>query len=151
MPNFVRSSKFRHVFGQGSKREHSYDGMKVSKNSWDSPYCAANPKFIAIVLESAGGGSFLVLPLEKVGRFLNQICEICISFVRTRSFPHVVLRHRAFTLILIFSVSDFVFLTIPPYSLPMLLYTYCFLYSQWILVTPFIAITDCKCNTARSF
>ena len=68
MPNFVRSSKFRHVFGAGSKREHSYDGMKVSKNSWDAPYCAANPKFIAIVLESAGGGSFLVLPLEKVGR-----------------------------------------------------------------------------------
>ena len=73
MPNFVRSSKFRHVFGTGSKREHSYDGMKVSKNSWETPYCAANPKFIAIILESAGGGSFLVLPLEKVGIVLNQI------------------------------------------------------------------------------
>lgn len=68
MPNFVRSSKFRHVFGTGSKREHAYDGMKVTKNSWDAPYCAVNPKFIAIVLDSAGGGSFLVLPLEKVGR-----------------------------------------------------------------------------------
>ena len=85
MPNFVRASKFRHVFGTGSKRDHSYDGMKVSKNSWDAPYCAANPKFIAIVLESAGGGSFLVLPLEKVGKFLNQICLSCISFVQTRS------------------------------------------------------------------
>ncbi|XP_028396704.1 coronin-1C-A-like [Dendronephthya gigantea] len=68
MPNFVRSSKFRHVFGTGSKREHCYDGMKVSKNSWEAPYCAVNPKFVAIVLDSAGGGSFLVLPLEKVGR-----------------------------------------------------------------------------------
>ena len=84
MPNFVRSSKFRHVFGTGSKREHSYDGMKVSKNSWDAPYCAANPKFIAIVLESAGGGSFLVLPLEKVGKFLNQIFSSCMCFVWTR-------------------------------------------------------------------
>ena len=49
--------------------------MKVSKNSWDAPYCAVNPKYIAIVLESAGGGSFLVLPLEKVGEFFDHFCH----------------------------------------------------------------------------
>ena len=84
MPNFVRSSKFRHVFGAGSKRENSYDGMKVSRNSWETPYCAANPKFIAIILDSAGGGSFLVLPLEKVGNVLNEMSillfyQLCFS------------------------------------------------------------------------
>ncbi|KAL0267241.1 UNVERIFIED_CONTAM: hypothetical protein PYX00_009575 [Menopon gallinae] len=41
----VRSSKFRHVYGS-----------------------ALNPKFLAIIVESAGGGAFIVLPLNKVGR-----------------------------------------------------------------------------------
>lgn len=93
MPNFVRSSKFRHVFGTGSKKDHSYEGMRVTKNSWEAPYCAVNPKFIAIVLESAGGGSFLVLPLEKVLLNLSLIemfvqwCFVCVCS-RLASYVH---------------------------------------------------------------
>ncbi|KAK7865053.1 hypothetical protein R5R35_007180 [Gryllus longicercus] len=64
----VRSSKFRHVYGQALKREQCYDNIRVSKSSWDSTFCAVNPKFLAIIVESAGGGAFVVLPLNKVGR-----------------------------------------------------------------------------------
>ncbi|CAL8129858.1 unnamed protein product [Orchesella dallaii] len=64
----VRSSKFRHVYGSACKREQCYDNIRVSKSSWDSTFCAVNPKFVAIIVESAGGGAFIVLPLNKVGR-----------------------------------------------------------------------------------
>ncbi|PSN41823.1 Coronin-1C [Blattella germanica] len=64
----VRSSKFRHVYGSALKREQCYDNIRVSKSSWDSTFCAVNPKFLAIIVESAGGGAFIVLPLSKVGR-----------------------------------------------------------------------------------
>lgn len=62
----VRSSKFRHVYGQALKREQCYDNIRVSKSSWDSTFCAVNPKFLAIIVESAGGGAFIVLPLNKI-------------------------------------------------------------------------------------
>lgn len=62
----VRSSKFRHVYGTPLKREQCYDNIRVSKSSWDSTFCAVNPKFLAIIVESAGGGAFIVLPHNKV-------------------------------------------------------------------------------------
>jgi len=64
----VRNSKFRHVYGQSSKKQDCYDNIRITKSSWDSPFCAVNPKFLAIITEAAGGGSFLVLPVEKTGR-----------------------------------------------------------------------------------
>lgn len=64
----VRSSKFRHIFGQQLKREQCYDNIRITSNSWDSSFCAVNPKFLAIVIEAAGGGAFMVLPLHKCGR-----------------------------------------------------------------------------------
>lgn len=62
----VRVSKFRHVYGTAMKRDQCYDNIRVSKSSWDSTFCAVNPKFLAIIVESAGGGAFIVLPLSKV-------------------------------------------------------------------------------------
>ncbi|XP_071037550.1 coronin-6 isoform X1 [Parasteatoda tepidariorum] len=64
----VRNSRFRHVFAQPSKRDNCYDNIKITKSSWDSNFCAVNPKFVAIVIEAAGGGAFLVIPLQKTGR-----------------------------------------------------------------------------------
>ena len=68
----VRNSKFRHVYGQPVKRESCFDNVNITKNAHDSQFCAVNPKFIAIVTEVAGGGAFIVLPIEKV----------CISFIK---------------------------------------------------------------------
>lgn len=64
--SIVRQSKFRHVFGQTVKAEQGYDDIRVSKVTWDSSFCAVNPKFLAVIVESSGGGAFLVLPLSKV-------------------------------------------------------------------------------------
>ncbi|KAI0986771.1 hypothetical protein GJ496_008487 [Pomphorhynchus laevis] len=64
----VRSSKFRHAYGVAQKRENCYEDVRVTKNSWDSNFCDVNPKFLAVVTESAGGGAFLVLPLAQTGR-----------------------------------------------------------------------------------
>ncbi|KAM6239395.1 coronin-6 isoform 1-T1 [Spheniscus humboldti] len=64
----VRQSKFRHVFGQPVKADQMYEDIRVSKVTWDSSFCAVNPKFVAIIVESGGGGAFIVLPLAKTGR-----------------------------------------------------------------------------------
>ncbi|KAB0394882.1 hypothetical protein E2I00_008117 [Balaenoptera physalus] len=62
----VRSSKFRHVFGQPAKADQCYEDVRVSQNTWDSGFCSVNPKFVALICEASGGGAFLVLPLGKV-------------------------------------------------------------------------------------
>ena len=67
--SIVRQSKFRHVFGQAVKAEQGYDDIRVSKVTWDSSFCAVNPKFLAVIVESSGGGAFLVLPVFKVSKF----------------------------------------------------------------------------------
>ena len=72
----VRQSKFRHVFGANNKREQCYDNIRISKASWDSTFCCVNPKFIACIVESGGGGAFLVLPLSKVKTILIIIIEL---------------------------------------------------------------------------
>ena len=80
----VRHSKYRHVFGTAAKPEDQYTDIKVTTTAWDSNFCAVNPKvhknimgrkfhdnliqFVAIVIAGAGGGPFLVLPIEKTGR-----------------------------------------------------------------------------------
>lgn len=64
----VRNSKFRHVFGQALRKDQCYDNIRITKNSWDSNFCAVNPKFLAIVTEAAGGGAFLVLTLKQTGK-----------------------------------------------------------------------------------
>lgn len=63
---FVRSSKFRHVFGTPNKQDKCYDNLKISKSPHESNMSAVNSKFLAVVLESQGGGAFFVAPLSKV-------------------------------------------------------------------------------------
>ncbi|KAG1685086.1 Coronin-2B [Nymphon striatum] len=64
----VRSSKFRHVWGSPVRKDQCYECCKITKNAHDSYFAAVNPKFLAIVEESAGGGSFIVLPINRTGR-----------------------------------------------------------------------------------
>jgi coronin-2 len=54
------------VYGRPAKREGCYENIKITKNAHDSHFCAANPKFVAVVTEVAGGGTFLVLPIHNV-------------------------------------------------------------------------------------
>ena len=70
----MRSSKYRHIYGSAAKKEQCYEGMRITKDAHDSSFCAVNPKFLAVVLESAGGGVFLVLPLIQVSFFFISYC-----------------------------------------------------------------------------
>ena len=62
----MRTSKFRHVYGEPHKKEKCYENIRLTRNAHDSNYCAVNPKFLAVVTEAGGGGAFMVLPVEKV-------------------------------------------------------------------------------------
>ncbi|KAI9545127.1 Coronin-1C-A [Dissostichus eleginoides] len=73
----VRASKFRHVFGQAAKNDQCYDDIRVSRVTWDSSFCAVNPKFVALIIEASGGGAFLVLPLHKTGRIDKSYPTVC--------------------------------------------------------------------------
>jgi len=68
MSRFVRSSKFRHVFGTVAKREDCYDDLRVTRTAWDSNYVAGNALYFAVLMESGGGGSFIVLPWSPSGK-----------------------------------------------------------------------------------
>lgn len=70
MRRVVRQSKFRHVFGQAVRNDQCYDDIRVSRVTWDSSFCAVNPKFVAIIIDASGGGAFIVLPLQKVSELL---------------------------------------------------------------------------------
>lgn len=85
----VRQSKFRHVFGQAVKNDQCYDDIRVSRVTWDSAFCAVNPKFVAIIVEASGGGAFLVLPLQKVSH--NRIWTKCPLII----FPILVVQNYA--------------------------------------------------------
>jgi len=65
------------VFGQALKRDQCYDNIRITKSSWDSTFCAINPKYLAIVTEAAGGGAFLVLALDKVSGLCSMFCIRC--------------------------------------------------------------------------
>ncbi|XP_014913625.1 uncharacterized protein coro1cb isoform X1 [Poecilia latipinna] len=73
----VRQSKFRHVFGQAVRNDQCYDDIRVSRVTWDSSFCAVNPKFVAIIIDASGGGAFLVLPLNKTGRIDKAYPTVC--------------------------------------------------------------------------
>jgi len=72
----IRSSKFRHVYGAPVKRNKCYDNVKITRNALDSNFCAVNPKFLAVVVEVGGGGSFLVIPLERSGRVEHTASKV---------------------------------------------------------------------------
>ncbi|KAI1233080.1 hypothetical protein IHE44_0006273 [Lamprotornis superbus] len=83
MRRVVRQSKFRHVFGQAVKNDQCYDDIRVSRVTWDSSFCAVNPRFVAIIVDASGGGAFLVLPLHKsvispelLSQLHFQICPV---------------------------------------------------------------------------
>ncbi|KAK2829758.1 hypothetical protein Q7C36_017748 [Tachysurus vachellii] len=73
----VRTSKFRHVFGQAVKADQCYDDIRISQMTWDSNFCSVNPKFVAMIVDASGGGAFIVLPLSKTGRIDMSQPTVC--------------------------------------------------------------------------
>ncbi|CAJ0578785.1 unnamed protein product, partial [Mesorhabditis spiculigera] len=73
MAGIVRQSKFRHVYCKPVKHEQCMSDIKVTEITWDSLFCAVNPKFIAFIHRGSGGGPFMVVPVNKVGRVDKDI------------------------------------------------------------------------------
>jgi len=67
MSNFVRASKFRHVFADPPKPETSYVGFRLATVTGEQTYIKASAKFFAVAV-SGGGGPFAVCPLDQPGR-----------------------------------------------------------------------------------
>ncbi|ODQ53644.1 coronin-6 [Saitoella complicata NRRL Y-17804] len=70
---FVRASKYRHIYGNSTKRELCYDNVKVTKNAWDSNLIKVNPLYLSINWNASGGGAFAVVPLNERGKLPDQI------------------------------------------------------------------------------
>ncbi|KKY20793.1 putative actin-binding protein [Phaeomoniella chlamydospora] len=70
---FVRSSKYRHVFGRPTRKDQCYDNLRVSKNAWDTNLVKANPEYLAVNWDAGGGGAFAVVPLNERGRLPDLI------------------------------------------------------------------------------
>jgi len=68
MARFVRSSKYRHVFGTGAKNEVMFDNLRISKSAWDTNKVVASTKYIAVNWEAGGGGQFAVLDRNSPGK-----------------------------------------------------------------------------------
>lgn len=75
----MRYSKYRHIYGQAMKADQCYDDIRISQMTWDSNFCSVNPKFVAMIVDASGGGSFMVLPLSKVGERYLPLGSLCPS------------------------------------------------------------------------
>ncbi|KAI8920174.1 hypothetical protein PhCBS80983_g05481 [Powellomyces hirtus] len=73
MSRFVRASKYRHVFGNATKRDQCFDNLKVSRNAWDTNLVKANPLFISINIEASGGGAFAVIAHGNTGKLPENL------------------------------------------------------------------------------
>lgn len=75
MSRFVRTSKYRHVFGQPAKREHNIENVKVTNSAWDTNLISASGQYLSVNWNASGGGAFAILPLPS-------------AFHSTNGFPH---------------------------------------------------------------
>lgn len=71
--SFIRSSKYRHVFGKPNPKDQCFDNLKVTRSAWDTNLVAANPLFISVNLEAGGGGAFAVIPHTKTGKLPESL------------------------------------------------------------------------------
>jgi coronin-1B/1C/6 len=65
MSRFVRASKYRHVFGQPSKKEHGLENVKVTNSAWDTNVVSSSAQYLSINWNASGGGAFAILPLPS--------------------------------------------------------------------------------------
>lgn len=68
----VRPSKYRHVYGLPSRKESSYTDISIVRSANDGNFCAVNPTFLAIVVDT----TFVVIPINQTGRIDFQCCKV---------------------------------------------------------------------------
>jgi len=68
MSKFVRSSKYRHVFAAAPRKEVVWDGVKLTKNAWDSNFVTVNPTWVGVAWQVGGGGAVGLIDANSVGK-----------------------------------------------------------------------------------
>jgi len=68
MSQFVRASKYRHVYCEAPKVEETYTGFRLSTSTGEQSYIKGNSKYFATALQG-GGGPFAVVAYGQYGRF----------------------------------------------------------------------------------
>jgi len=68
MAKFVRTSKYRHVFAAPPRKENTWDGVKLTKNAWDSNFVSVNPLYVAIAWQVGGGGAVGIVNVNVVSK-----------------------------------------------------------------------------------
>lgn len=68
MAKFVRTSKYRHVFAAVPRKETTWDGVKLTKNAWDSNFVTVNPSWVAVSWQVGGGGAVGVINVNTVSK-----------------------------------------------------------------------------------
>ncbi|GAB1226890.1 hypothetical protein ENUP19_0307G0011 [Entamoeba nuttalli] len=71
---FIRTSKYRHVFGTEFKNDQQYSGTKMTNSAWDSNIIVCGYKHFSMIWDVAGGGAFAVIPYTRIGKQ----CGICL-------------------------------------------------------------------------
>lgn len=69
----IRQSKFKHIFGKALKRDECYECIPITRSAHDASFCAVNPKYLAIITETSGGGGFAVIPIQQVCKLLKFV------------------------------------------------------------------------------
>ncbi|KXN90340.1 Coronin-like protein crn1 [Leucoagaricus sp. SymC.cos] len=72
MSRFVRTSKYRHVFGQQAKKEHNIENVKVTNSAWDTNLISASGQYLSVNWNASGGGAFAILPLPSPFHGINS-------------------------------------------------------------------------------
>jgi len=72
----VRASKYRHVYGSPAKKGQCFENIRLTKSAHDSNFCAVNPKFLALVVETSGGGTFTVFHVDQPTRTGQNVCRV---------------------------------------------------------------------------
>ena len=75
MSNFVRSSKFRHVFADAPKIENSWVGYRLATTTGEQTYIKASCKYFALAV-TGGGGPFAVGEIDKPGRLSGKQFQV---------------------------------------------------------------------------
>eukprot|EP00286_Rhodomonas_abbreviata_P029053 CAMPEP_0181292954 /NCGR_PEP_ID=MMETSP1101-20121128/2797_1 /TAXON_ID=46948 /ORGANISM="Rhodomonas abbreviata, Strain Caron Lab Isolate" /LENGTH=442 /DNA_ID=CAMNT_0023397489 /DNA_START=73 /DNA_END=1401 /DNA_ORIENTATION=+ len=68
MSNFVRASKFRHVFCDPPRTDATFTNFRLATVTGEQSYIKANPNYFAIALQG-GGGPVAIVPVDKPGRY----------------------------------------------------------------------------------
>eukprot|EP00004_Rigifila_ramosa_P019672 TRINITY_DN5029_c0_g1_i1.p1 TRINITY_DN5029_c0_g1~~TRINITY_DN5029_c0_g1_i1.p1 ORF type:complete len:582 (+),score=128.77 TRINITY_DN5029_c0_g1_i1:34-1746(+) len=71
MTTSVRSSKFRHVFGNPFKKTDCIDNVKMTNSAFDSNFMTCSNEYLAVQWQ-AGGGAFAVVPHSFKGRLATD-------------------------------------------------------------------------------